>query len=130
MMKLKKKNRNDIVLILLLLLITLGLFVFQAFRGERGSLVVVRQDGRILYELSLEENRTGENALRLESGDGYNLLVIEARKAFIREADCPDKLCVKQRAIFRQGESLICLPHRLVVTVENGVQGELDAVTY
>ena len=129
-MNLKKKNRNDIVLIVLLLLVTLGLFMFQAFRGERGSRVVVRQDGQVLYELSLEENRTGENALCLESEDGYNLLVIEDGKAFIREADCPDKLCVKQRAIFRQGESLICLPHRLVVTVEDGEQGELDAVTY
>lgn len=129
-MELKKKNRNDMVLIALLLAVTLGLFVFQAFQGEKGSRVIIRQDGQILYELSLLENRTGKDALRLESDGGYNLLVIEDGKAYILEADCPDKLCVKQRAVSRQGESLICLPHRLVITVESEEESGIDAVTY
>lgn len=129
-MELKKKNRNDMALIALLLAVTLGLFVFQAFRGEKGSRVIIRQDGQILYELSLLENRTGKDALRLESEEGTNLLVIEDGKAYILEADCPDKLCVKQRAVSRQGESLICLPHRLVITVESEEESGIDAVTY
>lgn len=129
-MDLEKKKRNDIALTIFLLIAALSFLVFQTFHTKKGASVIVQQNGETLYELSLSEDRTGEKALRLESADGYNLLVIEEGKAYIKEADCPDKLCVKQRAISRQGESLICLPHRLAVTVEGQEQNEIDAVTY
>jgi hypothetical protein len=38
----------------------------------------------------------------------------------VEAADCPDKLCVSHREIFREGESIVCLPHRVVVTVTKG----------
>jgi hypothetical protein len=54
-----------------------------------------------------------------------NTLVIEGGRARIEAADCPDKLCVKQRAISKAGESIICLPHKLVIRIsrESGVDG-------
>lgn len=129
-MDLKKKKRNDFVLIVILLTTAFGFLVFQAYRAKKGASVIVQQNGETLWEFSLSEDRTGEEAVRLESEDGYNLLVIEDGKAYIKEADCPDKLCVRQHAISRQGESLICLPHRLVITVEGQEKSEMDAVTY
>ncbi len=129
-MDLKTKKRNDFLLTGFLLIAAISFLIFQNYRGKMGSRVIVQQNGETLYELSLTEDRTGENALRLETAAGYNLLVIEDGKAYIKEADCPDKLCVKQRAISRQGESLICLPHRLVVAVEGEEKSEIDAVTY
>lgn len=129
-MDLKTKKRNDFLLTGFLLTAAISFLIFQNYRGKMGSRVIVQQNGETLYELSLTEDRTGENALRLETAAGYNLLVIEDGKAYIIEADCPDKLCVKQRAISRQGESLICLPHRLVVAVEGEERSEIDAVTY
>ena len=47
----------------------------------------------------------------------------------MEEADCPDRLCVRQGAVSRVGESIICLPHELVVTVEGEeMDGGLDGV--
>ncbi len=129
-MDLKTKKRNDFLLTGFLLIAAISFLIFQNYRGKMGSRVIVQQNGETLHELSLTKDRTGENALRLETAAGYNLLVIEDGKAYIKEADCPDKLCVKQRAISRQGESLICLPHRLVVAVEGEEKSEIDAVTY
>ena len=44
-------------------------------------------------------------------------------------ADCPDHLCVKQKAISKEGESIICLPNKVIVEVDSAVNSEIDAVT-
>lgn len=96
---------------------------------EKGDFVTVTQDGEVIGQYSLWENRT----IPLDKEHGYNLLVIENGSAKMAEADCPDKLCVKQRRISRSGESLICLPHKLIVTVDRKGQKEtsgVDSVTY
>ena len=57
---------------------------------------------------------------------GSNTLVIKNGEAAVTRADCPDLICVNHRVVKRNGESIICLPHRVVITVisdaeENGV---------
>ncbi len=60
----------------------------------------------------------------------YNVVEICDGKASVTEADCPDKLCVGQREISGNGESIICLPHKLVVRTQSEVEGALDGLTY
>ena len=89
--------------------------------------VMVYQDGNQIAEYPLAEDLV--KAVSYEE-EHYNLLLIENGKVSVSDADCPDQLCVKQRSISKNGESIICLPHRLVVQVESGEERELDAVTY
>lgn len=125
-----KKKRNDLLLSGIFLAAALAVLFFQNFfMQEKGDFVTVTQDGEVIGQYSLWENRT----IPLEKEHGYNLLVIENGSAKMAEADCPDKLCVKQRRISRSGESLICLPHKLIVTVDRKGQKEtsgVDSVTY
>ena len=55
--------------------------------------------------------------------------MIEDGKADMVWADCPDKLCVNQKAISREGESIICLPNKVVISSVGGEEREVDAVT-
>ena len=48
---------------------------------------------------------------------GQNRLIIENGRAYMQEADCPDKLCVKQGNISMKGQSIICLPHKVVAEI-------------
>ena len=48
--------------------------------------------------------------------------------ADITEADCPDKLCVHQRAISKTKETIVCLPNKVVVEVTGSEESELDSV--
>ena len=57
------------------------------------------------------------------------MIVIEKGEVYMEDADCPDKLCMKQGSISGTGQTIVCLPHKLVVTVENGKEPELDGVT-
>ena len=54
---------------------------------------------------------------------------IKDGQADITKASCPDKICVDQRPVSRQGESLVCLPNKVVVEIENGGEPEIDGST-
>ena len=53
---------------------------------------------------------------------------IKDGEASMIEADCPDQICVHEKAISADGESIICLPNKIVVEVESDKESELDAV--
>ena len=71
---------------------------------------------------SLAEDQT------IEINGGTNTLVIENGSASMEKADCPDQVCVRHSAISRNGESIICLPHEVVVSIEDGESSGADAV--
>ena len=54
--------------------------------------------------------------------------MIEDGWAWLREANCPDKLCVRQGRVRYSGQVITCLPNRLTVTVEGGATNGVDVV--
>ena len=64
--------------------------------------------------------------IKNSKGKTTNVLVIRDGKADMKEADCPDKLCVHQKAISAENESIVCLPNRVVVTVTNSKKEGMD----
>ena len=113
--KKKRKIRNDILLIaaLLVFLVLVGL-AFRFFRGK-GDMVEVTVNGKLYATYSLLQDRTVEICT---GEDGKNLLVIKDGKAYIETANCRDGICANHKPIYRQGESIVCLPHKVVITVK------------
>ena len=62
--------------------------------------------------------------------NGQNVLQIKDGYASIIEADCPDKLCQKQKKIRYNGETLVCLPHKVIVSVISYEETEIDGIAY
>lgn len=117
-----RKRRADLMVIGALLLLALVLYlVLGAFRTEGGA-VVVRVDG-----VETERHALSEDGVYPLNG-GSNILVISDGQAWLSEANCPDLLCVRQGKIHYTGQSIICLPNRLTVTVEGGESGDVDFV--
>lgn len=106
--------RNDVIFIASLLLIVfiagLCLYLFSS----EGDTVVVTVDGQVWDEFSLSEDTT----VNIETDHGTNVLVIRDKTAYIESASCPDGICSSHRAIRLDGESIICLPNKVVVTVK------------
>lgn len=95
----------------------IGAVLWLGFRWMRPaeaavSLVEVRRQG--VLELSVPLAEAGVYRLTGPDGEENELCVTEG-KAFMRAANCPDKLCVAQGAIDSGGQSIVCLPHKLVV---------------
>ena len=108
-----------------LLLLAAALFVFHfAAPKAAGAVAKITVDNQTVATLPLSKNTT----YKVETAVGYNLVVIENGRAFVREADCKNQICVKSRAIARAGESIVCLPHKMTVTVVGGEPPAVDFV--
>lgn len=118
---------RDAVLVLILIALIAALFVWQSCRqrGEGGSVrVTIGGQEYGVWPLSADAD-----ILLTGADGGTNLLLIREGAAYIQEADCPDGLCVRQGSIWAAGQSIICLPHEIVVEVIGGrTAGEPDAV--
>ncbi len=108
--------RNDILFIIILLLICAVGAVYLFVLRSGGDTVKVTVDGEVYGIYSLSENIT-EDIRSGENDSGVNRLVIKDGKAQVESASCPDGICVAHRPVFRNGESIVCLPNRVVVTV-------------
>ncbi len=108
-----KKLRNDVILILSILLITV-ISAFLYFSMQKvGRSVLVIKNGKQIATYSLKENCT----LPIMDDNHTNMLVIKDGKAYISQADCPDKICVNHRPVSKSGETIVCLPAKLVVEI-------------
>ena len=112
----KRHLRNDILLIAVLLLVAAIGGIYLLFFRSEGDMVTVTVNGKPYGEYALSENMT-QDIYTGENGEQCNRLVIRDGKAFMETATCPDGICVSHRAIFRNGESIVCLPNGVVVTV-------------
>lgn len=121
----KRIGKNDMIFIGALLALSIGvLLLFSLDKTKPGGVAVVTVDGEVFGRYSLmEEQRI---SIRNERNEITNTLVIKDGVADMVDAVCPDRLCVHQKAIDRSGESIVCLPNRVVVTIENTQSNGLD----
>ncbi|MBR4282202.1 MAG: NusG domain II-containing protein [Clostridia bacterium] len=112
----KHRIRNDVILIVSILLVaSLALAYLFIFR-DRGDMVKVTVDGEFYKEYSLSQDITED----IRMGENLNRLIIEDGKAYVEMATCPDGICVDHSPIYRNGQSIVCLPNRVVITVVKG----------
>jgi hypothetical protein len=139
-------------IILFIVLVITGLAVSAALslshsNAGAGAKVIIESGGDIYARYSLSEDRTvvvpapKQRSLDTPSADPdadaseqyghYNVVVISSGEVSVTEASCKNQVCVKHGAISRSGESIVCLPNRLVVRIESGSEegGGYDSVT-
>lgn len=135
-------TRADMALIGLCLLAAAASALWFAFGRKEGRTLRISHDGEAVvtealdgymqpeggpvYYLFLFEE-SGMRWERLEtypelpSGISYNLLSVSDSVVSMEAADCRDQICVHHIPVSAGGESIICLPHRLVVEIVGGV---------
>lgn len=120
----KKLEKKDKILIGIIVGAAVLAFILHALIGGKGaSCVTVKVNGEIEGVYSLSEDQ------EISINEGSNILVIKNGKADMKEADCPDKLCVNQKAVSKNNENIICLPNKVIVEVDSSENSEFDAVT-
>lgn len=110
-----------VALVVLLLAFALGARYWPA-RADAGALtVVVTADGAEIDRFPLGD------AERVYTNGGYTLRVAATAEGVrVAESDCPTHDCVRTGTVSRAGHSIVCLPARVVVSLEGA--GAYDAV--
>ena len=94
--------------------------------SEAGRFAVVTVYGQVQGTYSLDEPRTET----IRTPYGTNVLRIEVGRVWMDRADCPNQDCVEKGAISKTGQIILCLPHKLSVTVVNEGEEAPDAISY
>ena len=118
-------KKLDFIIIAVLLVCAGGLYFSGFLRpGDEGAYAVVYVDGEEVkrYDLSqnTEDTITGIN--------GTNQIKVQDGEISVVSADCRDQVCVNHLPINRENESIVCLPHKVVIEIENGGKNSIDAV--
>jgi len=116
-------KKSDWILAGFILAAALAVFLLY-FAGSEGDVrsLTIRIDDQVYGNYDLNEDQ-------IIVINDTNTLEIKEGKAVMIHADCPDQLCVHQKAISKNRESIICLPNKVVVLVESSEDSELDAVS-
>lgn len=114
---------RDFVAVAMVLAVLIASIVMLT--AKKGGIVEVYVDGKLTYSYALDKNRTFE----VDCDNGKNVVEIKDGKVSVIDADCNNRACVKSKAISKKGEQIVCLPHKLIVVIKGGSEGELDART-
>ena len=106
-------KKGDMILSAVIVLVAVALLLFNVFSGSDGKRVRVTVDGEVYADFSLSDEHTET----VKTKHGTNVIKIEDGKVSVTNADCPDKYCVEHIAIDSTGETIVCLPHRMVVEI-------------
>lgn len=119
-----KKYRADIVLIgLLIIMAFISYIVIFNFMSRHGDVVEVYSQSKLIKKVPLDTDTEFE----VKIDNHVNVIRVENGFVFMLDADCPDKLCKKQGKIRNSGETIICLPNKIVIRVDAEKQNS-DAV--
>ncbi len=114
---------DKLLFLLLLVSIAAGFFFVKEFFPS-GNLVRVSLNNRTVYILPISENRV----VSVKGPLGENIVEIKDGKVRMKDAPCPEKLCVKEGWI--ESGSIICLPNRVSITISGSDNNEeYDAVS-
>ena len=89
--------------------------------------MIVTVDGKEVYKTSIKKDQI----YQIPEKNGTNVMQIKDGKVIMKKADCKDQICADHKAIEKSGETIVCLPHKVVIEIqsEDGKEQELDGVT-
>lgn len=102
----------------------LGIGLISRITSKNPQSLIIKVDGEVYGEYSLEEDK------EIQIGD-TNVCIVENRKVRMTEADCPDQICVHTAEISSDGETIVCLPNRIVLEIQGSEsqQEQIDSIS-
>ncbi len=122
-------KKNDLILMSIVVLIGLfsfGIVKWIQLQSTKEPIAQITMDGKIIGTYSLSENQI----IYIPSKEKWtNQFEIKDGVIYMLEANCPDEICVHHKPISKNGETIVCLPNKVVVVIKNGIEREVDGGT-
>ena len=108
--------------------VIIGIFLILSFlphlilgtyigKGQKETYAEIKVDGEIYKTINLSEHQ-GEEIFEIRSKNGLNVIKVSSNQIGIIDADCSDQVCMHPEHIEKFGESLFCLPNKVVILIK------------
>lgn len=112
------RYKKEIIMTVSFLLIAIISLLIITLSKKAGSYAEVYIGDELIASYSLSED--GEYTFL----DGDVTLIIEDGRAYIKDSDCPDKVCIRKGEVYRTGERIVCAPNKLTVIIRGERTGD------
>lgn len=123
-----KKRKKDLIFIFSLLIVAVFLLLIQRVYGNaqgEADMIKITVDQKLYGTYDLNKNQT----ITIQNDSGINTIQIQNKEVWMEEADCPDGYCKEQGHISKNKQTIVCLPHKLVVEIsDDSEKSESDSV--
>lgn len=116
-------RKADIVLAIVLVLLGLGLSAVFASDGSAGNELIITVDGKEFGSYTLLEDRQ----IDIKQNSHINKVTIKDGVVSMKFSDCKGQDCVNQHDISESGETIICLPNKIVLEI-SGNEDKYDSI--
>lgn len=117
-MKMKMFGKSDILLAAFLIAAGFAMSFFISFGGEGGTELDISVDGKDYGTYSLLEDQT--ITIKQKDRDCTNLVTIKDGIVTMESSTCSGQDCVKMSSISKTGETIVCLPNRVLLEIKGG----------
>lgn len=107
-------KKSDIILAVTLIILGLAASYFLSIGKDVGSELLISCDGKKFGSYSLLEDRE----IVIDKNNHINKVTIKNGTVSMSFSDCKGQDCVHQRDISLSGESIICLPNKVVLEIK------------
>lgn len=120
-------NKTDVIIAFVILVVAFGLGATQLIPKKEAvnAYVSVQIDGKEVKRIPMDDAHK-EKTYTFHAHGGTNKLIIDKKGARMTESDCPDGICLKMAPIKRQGEMIVCLPHRIIAEIKSDETPTMD----
>jgi len=123
------KPWDGVIILLLILSSFLPILIFGQTQTATKE-AVLRVDGTEIKRFDLVEGQKSYTYLYEDEDGDYNLLEIDGDRIRIKEANCGDQICVRRGWASKNGETIVCLPHKMVIEIQASDGSETDDLIY
>ena len=118
-----------ILIVFLVLMSGIGTIIYKQHVKSTHNFAVIKIDGKIIQTIDLNAVKSRKEWLVYNKPGSYNLIEILTGKIRIKDANCLNKICVKEGWISQAGQILVCLPHKLIINID-GKNNTVDSVVH
>ena len=127
---LKRITLLDVIAIVLLLLLSTSVILHNKLESNlpwaRVAEASIFRDGELLFQ-HLRLDKDQEVVLL----NGHMMVEVKDGRLRVKESDCPRRICLHTGWIQHPGETIVCVPNKMVIEIEaSGSSPRVDAVVY
>ncbi len=124
-------RKGDLIIVVILVVAVIGWFGIKQLGSSKAETMAIIEVGGSIYKTVPVAKGMEQEKIHIELDNGSHIdIVVDENGAFVEDVVCPDKICQKTGLVNKVGQSIVCLPNKVVVYIEGEAEVVVDDVSF